>query len=264
MNQSAELKAAAAEEIGQAASRHGFFYLQNTPVSTELIREVHISSRTLFGRSQVEKSAISTITGQRGFYRYESQGGKTDYIEAFSVGREVPNPFLLKQTYYEQIGLFTKTHLRHSRVIIPKAPDHAPNKWPEGDAAFREVMLRYFDAAAVTAELVLSAFATYLSLPSSFFDPFHDKKDHQLEVKMYPAIAQSALGERSLGFRLPVHTDLSSLTLLIQDRMGGLIVQERETQEWLPVQVIDNAILVNTGQFISDWTGAVLPSTKVG
>lgn len=125
-------------------------------------------------------------------------------------------------------------------------------------------MLRYFDAAAVTAELVLSAFATYLSLPSSFFDPFHDKKDHQLEVKMYPAIAQSALGERSLGFRLPVHTDLSSLTLLIQDRMGGLIVQERETQEWLPVQVIDNAILVNTGQFISDWTGAVLPSTKVG
>lgn len=50
------------------------------------------------------------------------------------------------------------------------------------------------------------------------------------------------------------HSDWGTITLLIQDMVGGLEVKTLEGQ-WLDATPVENAILLNSGQLLEYWTG---------
>lgn len=59
------------------------------------------------------------------------------------------------------------------------------------------------------------------------------------------------------------HTDYGSITLLFRfDDVGGLQVQDRETNEWIDVPVVKNSIVLNIGDMFQRWSNDTLKSTN--
>ncbi|ORC85687.1 2OG-Fe(II) oxygenase [Trypanosoma theileri] len=61
--------------------------------------------------------------------------------------------------------------------------------------------------------------------------------------------------------RLDTHKDLSTVTLLAQDALGGLEVWDDEEEKYITVPVLNDALLVNAGIFLEKWTGGLLEAT---
>lgn len=61
--------------------------------------------------------------------------------------------------------------------------------------------------------------------------------------------------------RLDTHKDLSTITLLSQDALGGLEVWDAERESYVPVPVLEDALLVNAGLFLEKWTGGLIEAT---
>lgn len=61
--------------------------------------------------------------------------------------------------------------------------------------------------------------------------------------------------------RLDTHKDLSTITLLSQDSLGGLEVWDEGKQAFIPVPVLEDALLVNAGAFLEKWTGGLIEAT---
>jgi isopenicillin N synthase-like dioxygenase len=47
------------------------------------------------------------------------------------------------------------------------------------------------------------------------------------------------------------HSDWGFLTLIMQDNVGGLQVQPSGTQQWIDVPVVDGALVLNIGDYLS-------------
>lgn len=126
-----------------------------------------------------------------------------------------------------------------------------------------------------------------------FFTPFHDRLDFDLQAKYYPqlgqapraangvhinarsesnprgakvlrrksALAQPLVKEEEATVRLDTHKDLSTVTLLAQDALGGLEVWDDEEENYIAVPVLNDALLVNAGLFLEKWTGGLLEAT---
>lgn len=65
---------------------------------------------------------------------------------------------------------------------------------------------------------------------------------------------------RSLAkVRMDVHSDLSVVTLLLQDEVGGLEVFDRKEREFVavPASTADDVLLVHAGTFLEFWSGGI-------
>ncbi|AAZ10132.1 2OG-Fe(II) oxygenase superfamily, putative [Trypanosoma equiperdum] len=129
-----------------------------------------------------------------------------------------------------------------------------------------------------------------------YFTQFHNKLDFDLQAKYYPRFGQGARtrggvevkgvqsasnpkgvkvlrrktargqplvneDEENAVLRLDSHKDLSTVTLLAQDALGGLEVWDNESEQFNPVPVLNDALLVNAGLFLEKWTGGLLEAT---
>ncbi|CCW63401.1 unnamed protein product [Phytomonas sp. EM1] len=61
--------------------------------------------------------------------------------------------------------------------------------------------------------------------------------------------------------RLDPHKDLSTITLLAQDSMGGLEVWDDTKDGFVAVPVLEDALLVNAGVFLERWSGGLIEAT---
>lgn len=109
--------------------------------------------------------------------------------------------------------------------------------------------------------LVLQALAVGMDLPLNHFDAIHNRKEHELRILHYPAIALSEL-QRGDQTRVAEHTDFGSLTLLFQDSCGGLEIEDPKSPgTFLPVLCELPALLVNIGDSLQRWTNDTLKAT---
>ena len=124
---------------------------------------------------------------------------------------------------------------------------------------FRSTMNRYFAACDEACEVLMTALARALGEPGNTFTRLHSFGEGQLEVKRYPQATVPGVE------RLSDHRDQSSVTLLAQDRedrVGGLEIWDRARERWVPAPSRPGHVLVNTGDFMSRWTGGRLLSTR--
>eukprot|EP00796_Vickermania_ingenoplastis_P003816 gene3816-2702_t len=128
-----------------------------------------------------------------------------------------------------------------------------------------------------------------------YFTTFHSKRDCDMQAKYYPRLGevntlhggitlqntQSAQnpggvkvlrrkGAKARPFlphdeepvvRLDSHKDLSTVTLLSQDALGGLEVWDTNLKTYTAVPVLEDALLVNAGLFLEKWTGGLIEAT---
>ena len=108
---------------------------------------------------------------------------------------------------------------------------------------------------------VYSAIALGLSLPPTYFHPFHSQELYQLRLLHYPSVSEQALLSGEKG-RLDAHSDFGTLTLLFQDAVGGLEVEHsRHPGRFVPAKPIEGTVLINIADCLMRWSNDNLKST---
>jgi len=98
--------------------------------------------------------------------------------------------------------------------------------------------------------------ALSLHLPEDFFDHTHQSPMLTLRLLRYPPHPE---GADALTFGAGEHTDWGAITLLAQDRHGGLEVKLPDG-EWAAATPVDGALVVNLGDMIPRWTNGLYRS----
>ncbi|KAI6690974.1 hypothetical protein NL676_027802 [Syzygium grande] len=130
------------------------------------------------------------------------------------------------------------------------------NEWPSNTPGFKETMAEYRAKLKKLAEKVMEVMDENLGLPKGYIksafnggnddsgDSNNNKAFFGTKVSHYPPCPQP---ERINGLR--AHTDAGGVILLFQDDVvGGL--QILKGGEWINVQPLPNAIVINTGDQI--------------
>ncbi|TYK16936.1 gibberellin 2-beta-dioxygenase 8 [Cucumis melo var. makuwa] len=58
------------------------------------------------------------------------------------------------------------------------------------------------------------------------------------------------------------HTDISCVTILFQDEIGGIQMKSKQGDEWVDVRPLEDALLVNIGDFLQAWSNERLRSAE--
>jgi isopenicillin N synthase-like dioxygenase len=126
----------------------------------------------------------------------------------------------------------------------------SPSLWPTTLPELKATWTVCHRAMQRLANRLMQLFALALSLPETYFDIYVDHAACGLRGICYPA--RSTPPEPG-QLRAGAHTDYGTLTLLRQDTVGGLEVTTR-AGEWVGVETIPGAFVVNIGDLMAGWT----------
>lgn len=141
--------------------------------------------------------------------------------------------------------------------------ERTPNIWlPEETLpGFRQFFTDFYETCYCIELDILRAIALGMGLPDEFFREYHTKKDNQIRLLHYPPVEAELLRSGNLE-RIGAHSDFGTMTLLFQDEVGGLEVEDiHESGKFNPAPFIPGTIIVNIGDFLQRWSNDTLKST---
>ncbi len=222
-------------ELARACEDHGFFLLSGHGCD-ELIDETFAQSAAFFSKPKAEKMALyRNEENPLGYYDRELTKQKRDLKEVFD---------------FKAGGHQSKNPARQSR-------------WPQHDAAFREVMTEFFQRFTELSAETMAMIFRALGMPDeriarTMDDGFGALHSSAARLNFYPAQDPVPADERSginpLGdMALHHHTDPGAITLLLQDMHGGLQARSK-AYGWIDVPPQPGTIVVNVGDVLQVWT----------
>jgi isopenicillin N synthase-like dioxygenase len=231
-----------AGKIGTACRDFGFFYIVGHGVDENLQRQVEEVSRQFFAHDIKKKLEISMARGGsawRGYFPVggELTSGKPDLKEGIYFGAEL-----------------TEDH----PLVKAGTPLHGPNLFPSGFPRFRQVVLDYMAAMTRLGDALVSGISLSLGLEESYFsDRYTSDPLILFRIFNYPPASQKT--ESELNFGVGEHTDYGLLTILRQDRSGGLEVKIKS--HWIDAPPIPHSFVCNIGDMLDRLTGGRYLST---
>lgn len=228
--------AAFVQSIGEGYEGNGFVALTQHGIDSDTIHQALDISRELFALPDDVKKQyhMPGQGGARGYTPFGTEIAKdathVDLKEFWHVGRELDGP--------------------------APYPQLLPNVWPQEVPEFKPRMLELFDALDKLGRQVLEGIAVYLGEDRDFFNTRVNMGNSILRPLHYPPIVD----EGTPSVRAGAHEDINVITLLVGSREPGLEVLSK-SGEWIPVTIIDGAIICNVGDMLQRLTNGVLPST---
>jgi len=236
-------KRGVAVEIGRACRDVGFFYIRNHGVSKSDMDEAFAAAKRFFALPLEDKQEIhisKSYPNQRGyvplFEENIDMGTTADLKEAFDLGRALP---------------------ADDPDILAGTPFHAENVWPERLPGFRESIEDYHRKMLDLSDELVRAVALSLDLPEDYFCDKMDRAIANLRLLRYPP-QTGQIDKAVLG--IGAHSDYGFLTILAQDSVGGLQVQNC-AGEWIAATPIPGTFVVNIGELLSHWTNDLFTPT---
>ena len=173
--------------------------------------------------------------------------------------------FRAEQELKTEISVSDKPDLKESFIWgfedklqnIEDHPVRGPNQWPSFLPSLQNNALSYFHEADVLAKTLLKGFALGLNLKEDFFIKNSSHPLSRASLVYYPDQPKK-LGEDQFG--VSAHTDFGVLTVLCQDSVGGLQIQDLGG-EWFHAPPIEGTIIVNVADLLSRWTDGLYKST---
>ncbi|KAL7532055.1 hypothetical protein ACHAXR_004405, partial [Thalassiosira sp. AJA248-18] len=114
----------------------------------------------------------------------------------------------------------------------------------------------YYHALHKTKFMLLHCIAVGLGMMDdpNFFVNLHDENNDAVRLLKYPP------GNEHTANRCKEHSDYGTLTLLLNDGVGGLEAFVNN-EEWRPIPYVEGSIVVNIGSILSEWTRQELKAT---
>ncbi|KAJ7732952.1 thymine dioxygenase [Mycena maculata] len=244
-------KQGVAEEIISSFKGAGFVYLLNHGIPAERIAEIFAASKEFFGQlMDVKELARHPPSGME--HRGYSSPGREKVIQPNSMGDvETPRPVVPDFREHFECGS------EEGRIC--------PNIWlPDGVLpGFKETCLDYFWLCYGVQLNILRALAIGMGLEEDFLVRYHSVPDegNQLRLLYYPSVPAEALRNETVE-RISAHSDYASITLLLQDEIGGLEIEDPHVPGlFRPIPPIPGALIVNAGDFMMRWSNDTIRST---
>ncbi len=146
---------------------------------------------------------------------------------------------------------------------VPEDQPHlklqGPNQWPNAYPQLEEKAMEWSALMSSIGAELLSAIAVSLELPADYFDePFAGTPAWMGKLVHYVGTgAVPEAGTQGVG----AHADYGFVTLLLQDEVGGLEVKPYGQDEWIDVEPIPGALVVNLGEMLEVATDGYLMAT---
>jgi len=220
-----------ARQIRQACTGTGFFYISSHGLEEQLASLLSVM-QSYFSTPETDRALASIDRYQRGFRKQGSD--QEAFKESFDIGVDLP--------------------LTHP-AVENDVPMHGPNRWPEHFPALRSPSEAYFSASEALGRRLLAGFARSLGQAENCFEPHCTEAMVQMRMFHYPAPPSN-----SEWWGSPPHTDYGMITLLAQDPVGGLEIQNLGG-EWVSAPYIKDTLVINVGDMFNRFTNGVYRST---
>ena len=126
---------------------------------------------------------------------------------------------------------------------------------------FREFFTNFFETCYGIEQLMLKLIAKGMGLDEGFFLDYHKEKTNQCRLLHYPAVEEELL-RVGKAERIAAHSDFGTMTVLFQDEVGGLEVEDiHEKGKFNPAPYIPGTAVVNIGDLLMRWSNDELKST---
>jgi len=231
-----EGRRALAEEVRDATTKHGFFYVINhgyTQAQTDRI--VDIGDIAFTQVSEAEKQKYAGTMKQTGSYQgyklreyWHIDNGVRDQLEHYNLHRDVTkreHPEILR-TFLPEIQAFARHN--HCQVLHP----------------------------------ILRLLAVGMELPEDAFVDIHgfsaDGDTFVRFMKYYPRSKEDEIKTKNVW--LKGHTDFGSITVLYSQPVAALQIMTKEGQ-WKWVRHIENALVINIGDTLELLSGGFYKAT---
>lgn len=232
-----------------AASEIGFMTATGLPGDT-LAPATRKRLLALFALSDAQKRALcrrSFVPENPNLYRgwFPLQDGHPTYKEGIDIGSDLVRT------------------LAHD----PNDPLTEPTPLPaEADLPdWRAAAAGYYRAMEATGAALMQALARELGLSETAFDAAFVEGISTLRFIRYPVRRADDLAPEHRvddGYMLGApHVDSGFVTLLVQDGVAGLEVEDRGGQ-WIGVPPSEGSLVVNFGKLLERWTGGRVRATR--
>ncbi|WP_432462884.1 isopenicillin N synthase family dioxygenase [Agarivorans sp. QJM3NY_33] len=226
-----------ADAIDKACRDTGFFYVVGHGIPAEQFAKVQAMAEQFFALPEAIKQQISIqhSSNHRGWGQVSAEqldpNGPKDFKETFDMALDL-------SPYHPQVA---------------RCPQlYGPNQYPHLQG-FIQLMQQQYELSLPLALKLLSAMALALKLPLDFFTKSFTCPISVLRLIHYPPQQGQQNGAGA-------HTDYGCITLLYQDQIGGLQVQDRHGQ-WIDASPVENSYVVNIGDLMQRWTNDCYQST---
>ncbi|KAJ7263451.1 Clavaminate synthase-like protein [Mycena rebaudengoi] len=243
-------KQAVADKILSSFKDIGFVYLLNHGIPQAQVDQMFALS-TAFFKQPMDVKMLAPHPASGTHHRGYSPPGKE------KVSQHVYDP----------------DSIAHHRALAPDAKESfecgregdeaMPNIWlPEGVLpGFNETCLDFFWLCHEIQLNVLRALALGFGLEEDYFLQYHTAPDNQLRLLHYPSVSLDDLRTEKVA-RIGQHSDFGSITLLLQDDVGGLEVEDPNAPGvFQAAPPIPGALIVNAGDFMMRWSNDTIRST---
>ncbi|PFH63359.1 hypothetical protein XA68_12323 [Ophiocordyceps unilateralis] len=146
----------------------------------------------------------------------------------------------------------------------PARDELYPNRWPdESDLpGFRTFMESFYERCHEVHQCILHALEVGLGLSPRFLQDLCNPNTAELRLNHYPRCEASMFSKGAR--RISEHTDFGTITLLFQDSVGGLEIEDQHMPgRYMAVPCEDTSeMIVNIGDCLQRWTNGKFRSAS--
>lgn len=253
---------AVVEAITDAACHSGFMTVGLTPAQLDLPDDIHARLLRFFTLEAATKRDLARhkfVPANRNVYRgyFPPQNEDPTWKEGIDMGPDIAHP---ERAVSENDRAAGDDPLREP---TPRPPEDELPGWSSDTAA-------YYAAMETLGRRIAGALAEGLGIARQTLVAPFDAGNSTLRLIHYPERPAETLatmpavdGEddaRRWLVGVP-HFDNGFITLLWQDRVGGLQVRT-PSGGWEEVPPRENALVVNFGRLLADWSGERIQATE--
>ncbi|KAG4991643.1 hypothetical protein JHK87_025100 [Glycine soja] len=206
------LRVKALDKIRSACKEWGFFQVVNHGIAVDLLDEM--------------------ICGIRRFHEQDAEVRKSFYSR--DMNKKVR--YFSNGTLYRDPAANWRDTIAFFRTPDPPNPEEIPS-------VCRDIVIGYSEKVRALGFTIFELFSEALGLHSSYLKELDSVDGQFLLCHYYPPCP-----EPELTMGTSKHTDISFMTILLQDQMGGLQVLHQN--QWVDVPPVHGSLVVNIGDFL--------------